>query len=93
MVGRPSSGPAMREPRAREVGLLVVRTVESCQADLTACFDLLVEAEGSAAAPALQLVQDDLFAVHRALNLLRVQARRLAGVQLEPCQLLRRPAA
>lgn len=74
------------ESKRKAVGELVVVAVEVCQADLCACFDLLAEADDPQAADVLE---DELFAAHRALNLLRVAARRVAGPEV--CSLLRRP--
>lgn len=81
----------MREARAADVAQLMLRTVEGCQSDLMACFDLLVESN-SPGSHALADLEQDLFAVHRSLNLLRVQAKRFAFRGVQPCHLLRSPA-
>lgn len=70
----------MRELRGEAVAELVEATVHRCQADLLACSDLLAESEGKR----LQALEDELYAAHRALNLLRVEARKVSV-----CALLR----
>lgn len=76
----------MSEPRCKAVAGLVVDAVELCQRDLCACFDLLCDGEDRFAAERLET---ELFAAHRALNELRLKARRL--VEPAPCRLLRSP--
>lgn len=70
----------MHSARGSDVAEWAEAAADRCQADLLACSDLLAEGDGQR----LVALQDELFAVHRALNLLRVEARRLSV-----CALLR----
>lgn len=70
----------MRSVRGNAVAEWVEAAANRCQADLLACSDLLAEGEGRR----LVALEDELFAAHRALNLLRVEARKVSV-----CALLR----
>lgn len=64
----------MRRVGGEAVAEWIEAAANRCQADLLACSDLLAEGEGSKRVEALE---DELYAAHRALNLLRVAARRV----------------
>lgn len=73
----------MRELQRLELARLLVGSVASCQRDLCACFDLLVEFDEAA----MVELEPGLFAAHRALGELSCRARGL--VAADPCWLLR----
>lgn len=73
----------MRELQRAELARLLVGSVATCQRDLCACFDLLVDFDEAA----LVELEPRLFAAHAALGELSARARGL--VAGDPCWLLR----
>jgi hypothetical protein len=74
----------MRKARGVDIAAVMVTSVQACQRDLTACYDLLCEVDE----PARAALEAPLFGAYRALALLNVGALRMAADGGEPCRLL-----